>query len=159
MQIVEPVRVARKYVQKLRAKPAAVFPLLCPVREKEWIEGWDPLTVYTSSGFAERDCVFTTGDVTPETIWVMTVCDLARLRIEIVKVTPGMTVGRLNISLSDDEATGGTAAEVVYLYTALSKQGEGFVRGYSEEYFTEFMEYWERQLNALLDKEFEDGHG
>ena len=37
-----------------------VFPLLCPVREADWIDGWNPVLVLTQSGFAEQDCVFIT---------------------------------------------------------------------------------------------------
>ena len=98
MQIIDPVRVRRSYTQKLRGKPADVFPLLCPVREREWAEGWDPLAVYSTSGFAENDCIFTTGEENPESFWVITDFDPLRYRLEIVKVTPGMTVARITIS-------------------------------------------------------------
>ncbi|HET7731794.1 MAG TPA: hypothetical protein VFK48_17360, partial [Usitatibacter sp.] len=60
MKVVAPNRVSRSYTQKLCGEPGQVFPLLCPVREADWIEGWDPGIVITASGVAERDCVFTT---------------------------------------------------------------------------------------------------
>jgi hypothetical protein len=44
----------------LAAPPAKVFPLLCPVREHEWIPTWRAQMVYSQSGFAELDCVFAT---------------------------------------------------------------------------------------------------
>ncbi len=152
MRIVEPVRVERSYTQKLIGKPDAIFPLLCPVREAEWAEGWDPLSVFTKSGFAERDCVFTTGDQDPDSIWIITKFDLNDHWLEIVKVTPGMTVGRIRIKL-DENDTGGTDAEVCYMYTAISSEGENFVRDYSEEFFTKFMELTESALNDFLVKE------
>ena len=37
MNITKPKRVTRTYTQRLVAEPAAVFPLLCPVREADWI--------------------------------------------------------------------------------------------------------------------------
>lgn len=37
-----------------------VFPLLCPVREREWLQGWDATMVCSESGVAEPGCVFTT---------------------------------------------------------------------------------------------------
>ena len=49
------------------ASPAAVFPLLCPVREHDWIDGWAATVVHSVSGVAERGCVFTTSDL----IWVI----------------------------------------------------------------------------------------
>ena len=44
----------------LSASPDRVFPLLCPVREHEWIPTWRARLVHSRSGFAELDCVFTT---------------------------------------------------------------------------------------------------
>jgi len=32
--------VPRRYAQNIHAPPQAVFPLLCPVREGEWLDGW-----------------------------------------------------------------------------------------------------------------------
>ena len=151
MQIINPVRVRRKYTQKLRGKPADVFALLCPVREREWAEGWDPLAVYSESGFAEKDCVFTTGEENPESIWVITEFDPLGQRLKIVKVSPGMTVAGITISLAENEA-GDTDAEVVYMYTAISREGEEFVRDYSQNFFDRFMQFSESALNSFLDK-------
>ncbi len=44
----------------LEAAPETVFPLLCPVREYDWIESWHCRMVYSKSGFAEQDCIFQT---------------------------------------------------------------------------------------------------
>jgi len=151
MQIIDPVRVKRTYTQKLRGRPADVFPLLCPVREREWARGWDPLAVYSMSGFAENNCIFTTGAKNPESIWVITDFDPLRHRIEIVKVTPGMTVARITICLVENES-GNTDAEVAYLYTAISPEGEEFVKEYSQEFFDGFMQFAESTLNGFLDK-------
>lgn len=60
MRIEKPNRVTRTYTQHIQAAPDAVFPLLCPVREAERIPGWDPVAVFSESGFAEVDCVFRT---------------------------------------------------------------------------------------------------
>jgi hypothetical protein len=150
MQITNPVRVERRYTQKLHGRPDDVFPLLCPVREQEWVEGWNPLVVYSLSGFAENNCIFTTGDEKPDSIWVITEFDSERHKLSIVKVTPGMTVAQISISLSQD-AAGHTNADVVYLYTAISPDGEQFVNNYSEEFFEKFMQYSEQALNSFLD--------
>jgi hypothetical protein len=40
------------------AAPADVFPLLCPVREREWVDGWDADVLHSTSGLAELGCVF-----------------------------------------------------------------------------------------------------
>ncbi len=45
MIVTKPNRVIRTFKQQLVAEPAKVFPLLCPVREADWIDGWNPLVV------------------------------------------------------------------------------------------------------------------
>ena len=54
MIVEKPTRAIRTYVQDLAAPPERVFPLLCPVRETEWVEGWDPLFVASASGLATK---------------------------------------------------------------------------------------------------------
>ena len=53
------------------APPEDVFPLLCPTREYEWIDYWQCRLLYTETGFAEADCVFSTELESHET-WVVT---------------------------------------------------------------------------------------
>lgn len=131
MNIVPPVRVSRSYVQKLHAPPGRVFPLLCPVREAEWVEGWDPLLVVSESGVAEQDCIFVMPD--PEAIWVVTAYDPPRT-IEFIKVTPGVTVARIGIALESARGSG-TDATVTYSHTALSAEGETLVNGYTDLHY------------------------
>ena len=55
---------ARRKVQNYKgtfsASPEKLFPLLCPARECDWIQGWDCELIYTDSGYAEDNCVFQT---------------------------------------------------------------------------------------------------
>lgn len=149
MIVETPYRVTRSYVQKLHAPPADVFPLLCPVRETEWVRGWNPIVVYSNSGVAEPDCIFLTGEGEPDSVWVITRQDRQEYELEIIKVTPWTTVVKINISLGQNEEAE-TDAEVTYTYMALSEKGKEFVDNYTESYFQEFMQYWETTLNAYL---------
>jgi len=149
MQILKPVRVEHTYIQRLYAKPEQVFPLLCPVRETEWAEGWNPIVVFSGSGYAEPDCVFMTDDSGVESVWVTTVRDPQQFHLQMIKVTPGMTVAKITIRLSEN-GENETAAEVTYSYTALSDQGAQFVNEYTEELYARFMGYWEKTLNDFL---------
>ncbi len=149
MDVREPLRVKHTYRQKLKAPPDTVFPLLCPVREREWVSGWNPLVVHSFSGHAERDCVFVTLDGESEAIWVVIDFDPQNRRIEFVKVTPGITVGRVSIALQSD-GYGGTLADVTYMYTALSERGYSFVKQFTEEAYLVFMRRWEEALNHYL---------
>ena len=45
---------------RVAAPPADVFPLLCPVRERDWIPGWEAEVLLSRSGLAEPGCVFVT---------------------------------------------------------------------------------------------------
>ena len=58
---------------RVAAPPADVFPLLCPVSERDWIPGWEADVVHSRSGLAELGCVFVTrpGDGR-RVAWVLT---------------------------------------------------------------------------------------
>jgi hypothetical protein len=55
MRPVDSGRIIRSYTQHIEARPEDVFPLLCPVREADWLAGWmDGLEmVHSGSGLAE----------------------------------------------------------------------------------------------------------
>jgi hypothetical protein len=148
MQIIKPNRVTRNYVQRLVKEPAAVFPLLCPVREADWIEGWDPGLVVTSSGAAEADCVFTTPAEPAEAIWYVTRHEPQAGFVEMLKITPQVTACRLTIQLRP--APGGCEAEVTYSHTSLGPRGDAFVASFSEAFYRTFMQDWEARLNHYL---------
>ena len=54
-------RMVRSYRQTIDASPEIVFPLLCPVREAEWLDGWEFTMIYSVSGSMEKGAVFSTG--------------------------------------------------------------------------------------------------
>jgi hypothetical protein len=45
---------------RISAPAARVFPLLCPVREFDWIDLWSCDLIYSDSGVAEYNCIFQT---------------------------------------------------------------------------------------------------
>ncbi|WP_022664252.1 hypothetical protein [Desulfospira joergensenii] len=51
-------RETRLYVADISHPASKIFPLLCPTREYEWIEGWECDLLYSESGLAEQDCIF-----------------------------------------------------------------------------------------------------
>ena len=148
MQISKPNRASHTYRQKLEAKPATVFPLLCPVREAEWADGWLPDLVISSSGVVERDCVFITPDERGKVIWYVTRHEPERWFVEMLKILPGVTACRLEIQLWEDG--GGCFADVSYRYTSLSAAGDEFVTGFTAERYQESMQAWEKAMNHFL---------
>ena len=92
-------RVAHQFTQTNVATPARVFPLLCPVREAEWVPGWQYRLIYSKSGVAEAGCVFITEENNRQTTWIVTEYDPATFRIAFVWVDPGMVAAQIRIQL------------------------------------------------------------
>lgn len=148
MKITKPIRSTRTYVQKLIAEPAAVFPLLCPVREADWIEGWDPPLVISTSGLAEPDCVFITSAEPIDAIWYVTRHEPAEGFVEMLKITPSVTACRLTIQLRP--RVSGSEAEITYCHTSLGPKGDEVITSFTEEFYRKFMQNWEVRVNHYL---------
>ena len=148
MKITSPNRVTRTYTQRLVAGPSAVFPLLCPVREADWIEGWDPILVLTNSGIAEPDCVFVTGASPNDAIWYVTRHDPDGGLVEMLKFTPLLTACKLTIQLRPVES--GAEATISYAHTSLGPEGDAFVASFTDDYYRKFMQDWEARINHYL---------
>lgn len=148
MEISSPYRVTRTYVQRIAASPERVFPLLCPVREADWIEGWGPIAVWSGSGVAERDCVFVTETDDHRAVWYITEHSPEEGFVEMLRITPGVTACRLTIRLSPGEV--GTDAQVTYSHTSLGPAGDEFVASFTEEHYLSFMREWEARMNHYL---------
>ena len=127
------------------AAPDMIFPLLCPVREYEWIDGWDCQLIYSESGFVEEGCIFTTcfPDDGP-TLWVTTLHDPATRRVEFVRLSPGIKV--LKMQLQVKEAARGTSnLTIKYTLTALGEEGNRLV----EQLGTSGNAYYEKHIQRL----------
>ncbi len=148
MKIIPPNRVTRHYTQQLNADPATVFPLLCPVREADWIAGWDPLCVVSESGLGEPDCVFMTSAAPHDAVWYITRHQPEHGFLEMLKITPQFTACKLSITLQPTAT--GSSALVTYTHTSLGPEGDAFVASFTEEYYRRFMQDWESRLNHFL---------
>ncbi len=116
------MRVVREAEMHLPAGPQRVFPLLCPVRETEWIPTWEARIVFTESGCAEAGCVFTTpSEHGGETVWTVSRYEPGAGIIEFVVVVPEVWVMKLDIALHAEGE--GTRAEWRRTFTALSEAG------------------------------------
>ena len=144
-------RVAHEYIQSNPASPERVFPLLCPVREAEWIPGWRYKLIYSDSGVAELGCVFTTQDPTveaakysshsnerdssaPEITWICTDYDPVSFRIGYVWVKPRRVATELRIQLARTE-DGNARSHIRFRYTGLSDEGNREVESSDRSWF------------------------
>jgi hypothetical protein len=111
-------RITRTYTQKILAPPEVVFPLLCPVRGADWLDGWDYELIYSESGYAEEGCVFKSRHAgEPETLWLITKHDKEHHQIEFARITPDLKLGEVSIQLKDSW-DGTTRAGITYTFTA-----------------------------------------
>lgn len=129
--------------------PEAVFPLLCPVREYEWIEGWQCELVFSESGKAELDCVFRTNfpQDGPEDTWVVSRYEPPRA-IEFVRVN---ALRAIHYAIHLDSTKEGRSAWLwVQTLTALTEEGDALVASASAATFAEKIAGLEHKLNHFL---------
>ncbi|MGD0129899.1 MAG: SRPBCC family protein [Terriglobia bacterium] len=144
------VRVSHEYTQTNDAPPAQVFPLLCPVREADWVPNWKYSLIYSDSGVAEDGCVFTTPNESgTETVWMVTRYDPASLTIAYAWVEPGMIATQLRIALAPAPGRK-TRSHIRFVYTALSEAGNAVVDRYTQAWFRKKMQAWEEAINYHL---------
>jgi hypothetical protein len=146
-------RTVRSYTQHIAAPPEAVFPLLCPVREADWLEGWiDQVEmIHSDSGAAEDGCVFITRvPGQPDTVWVITHHDPVRRTVDFVRVTTGLVATRLQIAV-EPRGDGSSSVAITYTFTPLDRAGRAFVeQSHSEDVFRGDMAWWEASMNHWL---------
>lgn len=137
------------HTQTVSAAPEAVFPLLCPVREYDWVPGWDCRLVYTESGVAEAGCVFQTdrpADGGVDT-WVVSRYEPDE-RIGFVRVSPLRTV-RYDIDLTGND-DGTTTLEWRQEITALGDEGDRHLETLTEDDFVAMIDRLESMLDHYL---------
>ena len=142
-------RVSRSYIQTINAAPAEVHSLICPVKEAEWLDGWDYDLIFSNSGFAEPGCVFTSTSAGEHTIWLITKRDDAAFETVFVRVTPDSRVAEVMVRIEDGgEQT--SRVHINYTITALTEAGNRFIENFSEENFVKDMKFWEATMNHYL---------
>jgi hypothetical protein len=143
-------RTSHEYTQTNLAPPERVFPLLCPVREADWVPGWQYRLIHSQSGVAEMGCVFSTpNEDGSETTWVVAEYDSADLRIAFVWVNPGLVAAHIQIRL-ERSGNDQTSAHIRYSYTGLSPDGNAEVARYDASWFLHKMQSWETAINHYL---------
>lgn len=153
MRSIDSGRVVRSFTQRIEARPDDVFPLLCPVREGEWLDGWadQVAMIHSESGVAEDGCVFRTRPSgRPETIWMVTRHDPVERIVEFARVTTGLVATRLRIQV-EGQGDGSSRVHVAYTFTPLGPEGRAFVEeSHSAASFREDMAWWEASMNHWL---------
>lgn len=147
-------RIERVYETVLNAAPEKVFPLLCPVREYEWIPQWQCEMIHCDSGVAELGCVFATDfdDGFGREIWVVSHFE-PDSKICFVRTGPVRTT-RYVIELTPE--TQGTRICWQQEITGLEDpddSGDSLVEAHSEVKYKTMMTH----LNQMLDYYLQHG--
>lgn len=134
--------------QLLNASPEKVFPLLCPTREYDWIESWNCNLLFSKSGFAELDCVFTThlpGD--EKETWIVDRYEPSKL-IQFIRSSENRVI-RYSIRLNGN-SDGTTSAQWEQTIMALTEAGNRYVESLSNTEFGRKIKGLENLLNHYL---------
>ena len=143
--------VTRSYEQTINAAPSKVFDLLCPVKEAQWLDGWDYTLLHSESGLAEEGCVFLSRqEGEKDTIWMITKRDVQSREIEFVRATPESRIARLTIAVDEKKAQV-SKVQITYVITALCEEGNHFLEAFTEDKFSEAMRFWEKSMNYYLE--------
>lgn len=136
------------FTMKLEAEPEKIFPLLCPVREYDWIESWKCEMVYADSGFAELDGIFRTDNPATglEDTWLICRHE-SPVRIEFVRWN---TIRAIHYTISLKAVDGGTESEWKQVLTGLTEEGNEFVRNLDGREFETMCRTEEKMLNHYL---------
>lgn len=141
-------RTGKSFVMHLEGSPEAVFPLLCPTVEYDWIDGWKCELVASKSGVAELDCVFKT-DFPGEgpDVWVVSRYE-PPTEIQFVRVDAHRTM-RYAIRLSDN-GDGTTTAVWDQVVTGLDAEGNVHVRSLTQAAYDAGKRPLEQMINHYL---------
>lgn len=147
-KIADRARVRFQASQTVLALPEEIFPLLCPVREFDWIPSWDCELIYTESGIAEEGCIFLTDrpDDGGVDTWVVSRFE-PRERISFVRTNP-LRVIRYDVTLE-----GGDGATTLHWHqeiTSLSEAGDRYVLELDEGDFVGYVGIMERMMEHYL---------
>lgn len=144
--------ILREHTHRINGTPAEVLPLLCPVRENDWVDGWAErcVLVRTASGVAEPGCVFLTTDPSrADVTWVATRHEPDAGLVEYVWVWPGEEVATLTITVAAD----GQGSRVLIRHTVVPLPGadeDALDARWSASVFDRQMAWWERSMNHYL---------
>ncbi|MBT8356623.1 MAG: hypothetical protein HKO79_14880 [Desulfobacterales bacterium] len=146
-----PRRITKEYRQTINATPEKVFPLLCPVREADWLDGWRYNMIYSESGLVEEGAVFSTPyEGEEDTVWIVTKHDSKTYEVEFARFTHNSRTCVLKIAVKTKDENSSYVG-VSYTYTGITHEGNDFVDNFTDEAFLEAVIFWEQSMNYFLE--------
>ena len=146
-----PERMTREYQQTIHTTPEKIFPLLCPVREADWLDGWQYNMIYSKSGLVEEGAVFSTPcEGEEDTVWVVTKHDPKTYLIEFVRFTHRSRTCVLKVAVKSKDGNS-SYVDVSYTYTGITPEGNDFLNHFTEDAFLGAVIFWEKSMNYFLE--------
>lgn len=145
-------RVSKMRTFHLVAPPSRVFPLLCPIREYEWVEGWSCELIHSTTGYAEPGCIFTSR-LDPEGLAVWIITDhQPDTHMRVIKTCADLYLLEWTFDLGEN-GQNWTDLQMVYTMTGLSEAGNTYARQFMNGIFPLMMDRLEEELNHFLNTE------
>ena len=126
-------RKVQTYEKTFNFPPAKVFQQFCPTRECDWIDGWDCKLIYTSTGYMEPNCIFSTDEsnLLGPGLWILTRYE-PNERLEAVRIIEDSLVEHFWIDLKDNQ--NGTSTGIwTLIFTALNQKGNTILADMPDE--------------------------
>jgi hypothetical protein len=122
------------------------FRLFTAMGERDWVAGWDPRFPVPVEDDAAVGTVFQTGAHDQHVTWIVIDRDGDRL-IRYARVAAGRDAGTVEVRLQP--ANGHTEVTVTYRLTALTPDGDRWLRAFAAGY-PEFLRSWETSIADYL---------
>jgi len=130
-----------------------VFPLVGPIREREWAAGWDPDILFPPAVLVEERMVFKTrshgGRDEADSTWIVSKYLPEQSTIEYTVFTTER-VWWIEIRCREAEDPGTTRAEITYTYLGLNDAGNATNERALEHMYAHDLKDWEAAINHYL---------
>ena len=138
---------------QLRQPVDVLFPLFSAEGERLWAPGWDYENVMDGSIELHEDYIFLTENhdhASGKAVWLIKRYAHEIHYIEFYKVEPDDKVATISVKCTELE-DGYTEVTVSYVYTAISPKGEEFLKSFTWQAYSDFIDEWQKHLLIYFD--------
>ncbi len=136
----------------LRAPLRLVFPLFGPIKEKLWVEGWNPEIVFLDAEEIAEHMIFRTPprfEKEPPYTWILSKHAPEQALVEDTVFTLER-LWTITVKCEEEAAAQSTLTEITYTYTGLSEQGNALNEKALHAMYANDLKDWEEAINHYL---------
>jgi len=138
LKVFQNKRIVASHSEKIKAEPKKIFPLLCPIQEYKWIDGWKCEMVYSQSGGIEKHCIFYEEKTGPilfnheaPTYWLVSQYEPLDFRLQFIHHTVGMFVSQMDLTV-EELSDGESSVNWSFTITALNEEANSLIDANTE---------------------------